>query len=189
MNFPLSTSSSAGLVVSAVLGVVFGILLHKGGVTNYNVIVNFFRLRDMRVLKVMFTAVVVGGIGVYLLISGGLAEGWHIKTNLLLGIILGAGIFGVGMVIYGYCPGTGVAAVATGSMHALVGLVGMIFGGIVYALSYPWIRDNILEVGNYGKQRLTDILPVSDALLYGILAIASILLFRLLEKGRKSSDC
>lgn len=186
MNLPISTSSPSGLVIAAVLGVIFGVLLHKGRVANYNVIVNFFRLKDLRVLKVMLTAVVVGGIGVWLMISLGLAEGWHVKPTMVLGIVLGAAIFGVGMTLYGYCPGTGVAAIASGSVHALVGFVGMLAGGVVYALSYPWIKANILSVGDYGKLRLSDILPLSDGIIYALVAIIAIFLFLRLEKGIRS---
>ena len=74
MNLPISTSSTGGLILSAVFGLVFGVLLQKGGVTNYNVIVNFFRLRDLTVLKVMLTAIVVGGIGVASMMAGGWIE-------------------------------------------------------------------------------------------------------------------
>lgn len=170
------------MIIAAVLGILFGILLHKGQVTNYNVIVNFFRLKDMRVLKIMFTAVVVGGIGVAILIATGLAAGWHIKPTLLLGIILGASMFGVGMTLYGYCPGTGVAAIATGSLHALVGFFGMIAGGMAYALAFPWIKLHILSVGDLGKLRLPDILPLREAVIYAVVAIIAIALFRWIEK-------
>ena len=74
MNLPISTSSTGGLILSAVFGLVFGVLLQKGGVTNYNVIVNFFRLRDLTVLKVMLTAIVVGGIGVASMMAAGWIE-------------------------------------------------------------------------------------------------------------------
>ena len=51
MNFPLSTSSATGLLLAGVFGLVFGTLLEKGRVTDYNVIVNLFRFRDFTVLK------------------------------------------------------------------------------------------------------------------------------------------
>jgi hypothetical protein len=38
-----------------------GVLLHRGGVANYNVIVNQFRFRDFTVLKIMLTAILVEG--------------------------------------------------------------------------------------------------------------------------------
>src|SRR5450759_3836941 len=92
----------------------FGVLLHRGGVANYNVIVNQFRFRDFTVLKIMFTAIIVGGLGVLVLHGAGHAQ-YHIKPANMLGVVLGAALFGVGMVLYGYCPGTGIAAIATGS--------------------------------------------------------------------------
>lgn len=194
MNLPVSTSSTTGLVIAAVLGTIFGVLLHKGRVTNYNVIVNFFRLKDLQVLKVMLTAVVIGGIGAFVMISGGIAEGWHIKPTVVLGVVLGAAIFGVGMTLYGYCPGTGVAAIATGSVHALIGFIGMLFGGVAYAFSYPWIKANILGVGDLGKIRLPDIMPLSEGALYALIGFIALILFRFLERGKqggngKSSCC
>ena len=110
-------TGSAALVAAVLLGAVFGLLLHRGGVASYDVIVNQFRLRDFTVLKIMFTAIIVGGLGVLALHSAGLAN-YHIKATNLLGVVLGAAIFGVGMVLYGYCPGTALAAAASGSLHA-----------------------------------------------------------------------
>ena len=85
---------------------VFGVLLHRGGVADYNVIVNQFRFRDFTVLKIMLTAIIVGGLGVWALHGMGHAQ-YQIKPANLLGVALGAALFGVGMVLYGYCPGTG----------------------------------------------------------------------------------
>lgn len=182
MNFPLSTSSTAGLVLAALFGLVFGILLNKGRVTDYNVIVNLFRFRDWTVLKIMLTAIVVGGIGVFVMMSAGWLEGYHLKDTNVLGLLLGGGLFGIGMVVYGYCPGTGVAAIATGSVHALVGFAGMIVGGVVYALTFGWVKANLLSVGAFGKIRLTDITPVPEIVWWLVLAAGAFFLFRFLEK-------
>ena len=159
MHFPVSAETVRWLAIP--MGIVFGVLLHRGGVANYNVIVNQFRFRDFTVLKVMFTAIIVGGIGVLLLKSTGHAQ-YHIKPANMLGVALGAALFGVGMVLYGYCPGTGVAAVATGSLHALSGFVGMLLGGVLYALSFPWVEAHILKVAALGKVRLPDVTGVPD---------------------------
>jgi uncharacterized membrane protein YedE/YeeE len=183
MNLPIETSSSTGLVLAAVFGSLFGILLNKGRVTDYNVIVNFFRLKDMTVLKVMLTAITVGSIGVYFFVRMDWIAGYHIKDTLLLGISLGGLLFGAGMVIYGYCPGTGIAAAATGSIHALVGFAGMLTGGILYALSYGWLKGNILPVGAYGKIRLDDITPAPAPLWIALLIIATVLSKRFLKNS------
>ncbi|MAS95738.1 MAG: hypothetical protein CMO55_21255 [Verrucomicrobiales bacterium] len=185
MNLPISTSSGLGLVLAGVFGLLFGVLLNKGRVTDYNVIVNLFRFRDWTVLKVMLTAIVVGGLGVATMMSFGWLEGWHIKDTNLLGLLLGGALFGVGMAVYGYCPGTGVAAVATGSVHALVGFGGMLVGGVAYALSYPWVKDAILSKGAYGKIRLTEITPIPEAVWWIALVAIAGGVFWLLSRSSK----
>ena len=81
------------------------------------------------------------------------------------------------MVFYGYCPGTGLAAIATGSVHALVGALGMIVGGILFALSFDWVKANILTVGAYGKIRLPDVTGVSAPIWFAGLALVAIVFF------------
>ena len=90
---------------------------------------------------------------------------------------------GIGMVLYGYCPGTGVAAIATGSLHALVGFAGMVIGGRLYAFTYPWVEANIQTVGALGKVRLPELTGLSDAGWFGFLAAVAGGVFWLLEKG------
>src|SRR5678815_2038077 len=101
MNLPIQ--GNAALWLAVVFGLVFGFLLHRGGVTDYNVIVNQFRLKDFTVAKIMFAAIVVGGAGVLMLHKLGYAQ-YQIKPANLLGVSLGATLFGIGMVLYGYCP-------------------------------------------------------------------------------------
>ena len=186
MNLPISTSSTAGLILAAIFGLIFGVLLQKGRVTEYNVIVNFFRLRDMTVMKIMLTAIVIGGIGVAMMTTG-LGHGFHIKGTQLLGLTIGSTLFGVGMVLYGYCPGTGVAAIATGSLHALVGFFGMLVGGIAYALSYPWVKAHILPVGDLGKLRLPEATSIPEGVWYSLITFAAIAIFALIERSTRKS--
>ena len=182
---PPVTGSSA-LFAAVLLGAFFGVLLHRGGVACHAVIVNQFRFRDFTVLKIMLTAIVVGGVGVLALNTAGLANA-HIKATHLLGVVLGAGIFGVGMVTLGYCPGTAIAAAAAGSVHALVGLAGAIVGGVLYAFSFPWIAAKILPVGALGKVRLPDVTGVPAWLWFTGLAIGAVLLFRVIERHERAS--
>ena len=179
MTLPIT--GTASLVLAVVFGFIFGLLLQRGRVANYNTIVNQFRLKDFTVLKVMFTAIVVGGVGVLALHQMGYAA-YHIKPANMLGVILGAGIFGVGMVTYGYCPGTGVVAVATGSVHALVGFAGMLVGGILYALSFSWVNEHILNVAALGKVRLPDVTGIADWIWFVILAATAIIVFYAIER-------
>ncbi len=182
MNFPVSAETARWLAIP--MGIIFGVLLHRGGVANYNVIVNQFRFKDFTVLKIMFTAIIVGGVGVLLLKGAGHAQ-YHIKPANMLGVSLGAALFGVGMVLYGYCPGTGVAAMATGSIHATVGFAGMLVGGLLYALSFTWVEANIQKVAALGKIRLPDITGVPDWGWFVILTAIAGVVFWLVENRFK----
>lgn len=177
----LPVSGPASLILAVVFGFAFGFLLQRGRVADYNTIVNQFRLKDFTVLKVMFTAIIVGGIGVLVLNHAGQAS-YHIKPANMLGVVLGAAIFGVGMVSYGYCPGTGIAAIATGSVHALVGFLGMLAGGILYALSFAWVQQHILSVAALGKVRLPDITGIADWVWFVILAAIAAVVFWAIER-------
>ena len=179
MTLPIQ--GDAALLLAVVFGAVFGALLERGRVANYDVIVNQFRLRDFTVVRVMLSAVVVGGIGVLVLHQLGLAQ-YHIKPANMLAVVAGAALFGVGMVLYGYCPGTGVAGIGTGSVHALVGFFGMIFGGILYALSFSWLETNVLALAAFGKIRLPDITGVPDPIWFVALVVSAGLLFRFLDR-------
>jgi len=177
-------SGSSALMASLVFGAIFGVLLHRGGVAHYNTIVNQFRFRDFTVLKIMMTAILVGGLGVLALHSAGLAN-YHIKAANMLGVTLGAAIFGVGMVVYGYCPGTAIAAAASGSLHALVGLAGLLVGGTLYAFSFPWIAQHVLPVGALGKVRLPDVTGVPALVWFAALLVIAAGVFFLIERAER----
>jgi len=186
MTLPITGETARWLAIP--FGMLFGVLLHRGRVADYNVIVNQFRFRDFTVLKVMLTAIIVGGLGVWMLHGFGHAQ-YQIKPANLLGVIIGAALFGVGMVLYGYCPGTGVAAIATGSLHALVGFAGMLAGAILYALSYAWVEVHIQTVAALGKVRLPELTGLPDIAWFAILiAMAAGVFWWLETKFRAASD-
>lgn len=177
--FPVAKETA--LWLAPLFGLAFGWLLERGRVLDYNVIVNQLRLRDFTVLKIMLTAIVVGGIGVYALVELGAAR-WHLRDANLGGAALGGLLFGVGMAIYGYCPGTGLAAAATGRSHAAVGVLGMIAGAIAYAYAFDWLSGTVLAWSNLGRVTLADITGLPLWLLYAVLAAISLGIFAALER-------
>jgi uncharacterized protein len=166
------------LLMGAITGLVFGFLLQKGGVTRANVIINQFLLRDFTVLKVMLTAIVVGGAGVYALFGIGAIESLHIKNATIWGNLLGGAIFGVGMAILGYCPGTGVAAIGDGSRDAISGVIGMIAGAALFAEAYPWFNEYLLKPLDLGKETLATITGITPWAYLIVLTIISVALFK-----------
>jgi uncharacterized protein len=183
MNLPVT--GPALLPLGIVFGFAFGWLLQRARLTDTNVIIGQLRLRDYTLFKVMLTAIVVGGIGVFVLHSGGLAAD-HIKPGNLLVVALGAVLFGVGMAVYGYCPGTGLAAIGTGSVHALVGAMGMLAGAIAFAFSFDWIAATLLPIAAFGAVRLPDLTGIPNLAWLAALLVAGFAALLVLERGQRT---
>ena len=148
------------LALGLVVGIVFGFLLQKGGVTTYDVIIGQLLLKDFTVVKIMLSAVVTGMVGIHLLISLGMAQ-LHPKPGSVGASVIGGLIFGVGFGILGYCPGTVVGAVAQGSMDALFGgVVGILIGAGVFAAFYPRLEAGVLHMGDFGELTLPQVFRV-----------------------------
>ena len=86
------------------------------------------------------------------------------------------------MVLYGYCPGTGTAAVATGSLHALVGAFGMMLGAMLYAYTFGWVSSAILPVWSLGKVTLSSVSGIPTGWIFVILIVAATALFAVIER-------
>ena len=74
------------LLLGLATGIMFGVLLQKGRVAKFPVIVSQFLLKDWTVAKIMGTAVVVGAIGVYALVAAGHAS-LHVRPLLFGGVL------------------------------------------------------------------------------------------------------
>lgn len=161
------------LALGLLTGIVFGILLQKGGVAKFRIIVGQFTLKDWTVVKIMGTAVVVGAAGVYALLALDLVS-LHIKSLAWGGVVTGGILFGVGMAVFGYCPGTSVAACGEGRRDAMVGALGMFLGAGAYVAFYPSLRPLIEGFGDEGKVTLPQLTDTSAWLWIGGLAVIAV---------------
>jgi thiosulfate/3-mercaptopyruvate sulfurtransferase len=131
--------SPAAFLASFLIGLAFGVALERAGFGSSKRLAGIFYFRDMAVMKVMFTAVIVAMLGV----SYAKAFGWVTTDNvyflhtLVAAQIVGGLIFGVGFVMGGWCPGTAAVGLASGKIDALVFLVGAVGGSILYNEAYP----------------------------------------------------
>ncbi|MGZ9031037.1 MAG: YeeE/YedE thiosulfate transporter family protein [Burkholderiaceae bacterium] len=151
------SDSARQLVLGLLFGFVFGFLLQKGGVAKYEVLVGQFLLTDFTVIKVMLTAIIIGMIGIFSLRALGLVE-LHVKPTRYAANIAGGLLFGVGLGLLGYCPGTGVAALGQGNFDAIAGIVGLMAGSYLYAETSDYLGATIQKVGNRGSIMLPDLL-------------------------------
>ncbi|HNY40678.1 MAG TPA: YeeE/YedE thiosulfate transporter family protein [Bryobacteraceae bacterium] len=173
------------LLLGLITGIVFGFLLHRSGVSKYATITGQFLLRDFTMMKMMMTAIIVGGAGAYAMHGLGWVD-LTIKPMLMGGVIVGALVFGVAMAVLGYCPGTAVAACAEGRKDALMGVAGMLAGSMVYAEMFPWLKATVLSWPDKGKITLPETIGAPWWVFFLVLAAAAWLLFSWL--GRKGLD-
>jgi hypothetical protein len=160
------------LLFGFLFGVVFGFLLHKGGVTDYDVILGQLLLRDFTVLKIMLSAVVVGMLGIQALRSMKLAR-LHPKPGSPGSTVIGGLVFGLGFATLGYCPGTLAGAVGSGRLDALVaGVPGILVGAWLFAVLYPRLQKPVLAPGDFGELTLPGLLRVNAWLVVVPLALA-----------------
>jgi hypothetical protein len=181
-NDPGKPDSARQRMLGLLFGVVFGFLLQKSGVARYEVLMGQFLLTDFTVIKVMLTAIVVGMLGIFLLRALGLVE-LHIKPTHYAANIAGGLLFGVGLGVLGYCPGTGVVALGQGSYDAIAGIVGLLAGSYLYAETSGYLGSTIQKIGNRGRIMLPDLLGMRLAaflavfvplLVLGLFAIAQL---------------
>jgi len=182
---PFITSFEGKLAVGLVLGIAFGFTIQKSRMTRYETLEGQLRLLDFTMVKVMFTAIIVGMAGIYLFRDIGLVK-LSVKATDLGADIIGATLFGMGFAVLGYCPTTAIGAIGEGRLDALWGgLLGMLAGAALYAEAYHYLKDNILSWGSYGKITIPSALGVPSPYHWAIIAAVAcsvILLFRALEK-------
>jgi uncharacterized membrane protein YedE/YeeE len=121
----------------------FGFALERAGFGSARKLTAVFYLYDMAVVKVMFTAVVTTMVGLFALSALGMLDlrELYLEPTNYVAQIAGGLIFGVGFIVGGYCPGTSIAAIATGRKDAMVFALGMWAGVYAYAEFTPGIDD------------------------------------------------
>ncbi|HII99331.1 MAG TPA: YeeE/YedE family protein [Methanoregula sp.] len=157
-------------VLGLVTGIIFGFLLQKGGVTEYDVILGQLLLTDFTVVKVMLSAVLVGMIGVFALKAAGQVR-LHCRAGTAGATVFGGLIFGAGFALLGYCPGTAAGAVGAGALDALIGMAGMVLGAGIFARLYPRIENSVLNRGAFPADTLPELLGVRPGIVVVIVAL------------------
>ncbi len=131
------------------LGGLFGAILKYANLNKFDVISAQSHFKDNTVLKTIILTIGLGSIILSVLVGLGFAS-FHIKPFFLGGIIFGGLIFGSGMAILGYCPGTLVISFGEGSIDALVGIVGGLTAGLVFTYLFPSMQfvlgDNLGKI-------------------------------------------
>ena len=126
MMFPLAStmefSTAATLGIAVLLGFGFGFCLERAGFGSARKLTAVFYLYDMAVVKVMFSAIVTAMVGLFVLSAIGVLDlkELYLEPTNLAAQALGGLVFGAGFIVGGYCPGTSIAAIATGRKDGIM---------------------------------------------------------------------
>ncbi len=122
-----------------IFGILFGLIISYANLNKFNTISGLSVLKDYSVAKSILVAIGLGIILLNIEIEFGFAS-YHIKPLIFGGLTIGGLLFGAGMSILGYCPGTLAVSLGEGSIDALIGIIGGLFGGFVFTLLLPYIN-------------------------------------------------
>jgi uncharacterized protein len=192
MNAPLYEyglfGEGASLVVAVVIGFFFGLFLERGGLGNPHKLTGVFYLKDFAVPKAMFTAMLVASSGLYLLGDLKLLDMtklWIVPTFVWPQMVGGA-LFGLGYLVAGYCPGTAVAGLASGRLDALVTMVGMIAGSLLFAVVFPPI-EHFYTSSKLGTVTLPNVLGVNHWAVIAVVILMAGMIFYSMERYERKT--
>lgn len=146
MILPLEISElgkAINYLIYFLIGTGFGVVLELAGFGDSRKLAAQFYFKDMRVLKTMFTGIIVCMVLIFLFSSLGFLDFTKIfvnQTYLWPGIIGGL-IMGVGFIVGGYCPGTSVVSSASLKFDGLAFLIGAIIGAGLFGESVGFFED------------------------------------------------
>ena len=156
------------------IGVGFGFALERAGFGDARVLAAQFYGHNMRVFKVMFTGIITAAAGLALTSSLGLLawEAVFIPETFVQPHLIGGLLLGAGFIISGYCPGTSVVAMASGKWDALVAIIGVAAGSVLFGEVYPWIGEFHVSTA-LGVHTLPDVLGISYEILVLLLVLGA----------------
>jgi len=154
--FPLFTNgfldNNLNLMLGLGIGIIFGFILERGGFGTSAHIAPVFYFRSLIVPKIMVTAIITAST---LILIGSLLgyidfSQIFIPTTYLWAYLVGGIIFGLGMVMSGWCPGTAVVGIASLKIDAIFFALGLLVGMFFYFNIYEYIID-FANSGNLGR--------------------------------------
>ena len=160
-------------VIALLIGVSFGFWLERAGFGYSRKLAMQFYFRDLTVLKVMFTAIIVAMLGLlYFQLFGWIdLSRIYVNPTYLWAQLVGGLILGIGFAIGGYCPGTSVVGAVTGKIDGMVFLGGAFFGMFIFGELFPGIEE-FFYAAFMGKVTVSQFFNVSS----GVIAFLAVLM-------------
>ena len=147
-----SITSGENLLYGLFIGIAFGFILERAGFGRSTNIAPIFYFKNLRVSQMIVSTILT--TATWIVIAS--YNGWidynqvFIPTTYVWPYLVGGALFGFGMVMSGWCPGTAVVGFASGKLDAAVFLLGVMVGMSVYFNYFDTFAD-FANSGNIGK--------------------------------------
>ncbi len=178
MIFPLCGldifGPATGQVIGVLCGIAFGFVLERAGFGHASNLAAQFYGGDNRVLKVMFTGIATTTASLGLLAAFGLLDLGLVTVpeTFLWPQLVGGLLLGVGFIVSGYCPGTGVVGAASGRIDGVLAYGGVMLGSLVFGWFYGPL-EGFYHSGSMGSIRLDQWLGLSFPVVgFGVVMMA-----------------
>ena len=172
-------------MIFLLIGMGFGAVLEMAGFGDSIKLTGQFYLRDMTVLKVMFTGIIVAMTLIFAATAFQIldfSKVWVNPTYLWPGIVGGL-IMGVGFVVGGFCPGTSMVAASTLKVDGIFFVLGSLFGVFAFGETVPAFSDFWLS-SNMGRFTIPEWLNLP----YGVVVVLVVMMALAMFYGAEISE-
>jgi len=175
-----------GYFVYLLIGMGFGAALEMSGFGDSRKLAAQFYLKDMTVLKVMFTAIVVAMVLIFSFSSVGLLDFSRVYVNptYLLPGIIGGIIMGFGFIIGGFCPGTSIVALSTLKVDGFFFAAGVASGAFLFGETLS-IFQGLFNSTYMGRFLLPELFGISTGAAIVIVVLMALTMFYWAEISEK----
>ncbi|QQL45217.1 DUF6691 family protein [Sulfuriroseicoccus oceanibius] len=146
------------ILLALLLGGLFGFVLERAGAANPDKIIGMLTLKDLHLMKAIFSAIGIASLLLFAGVAMGLVEISHLSIKgMYPGVLIGGALLGLGWALGGFCPGTGVVAAGRGRKDALTFILGGLVGAWIFTLQYEGLAEaGWMESWFGGKATLVD---------------------------------
>jgi hypothetical protein len=181
--FPLPLETLVGkplmYLIFAIIGFAFGYVLEISGFGDSTKLAAQFYFKDLTVLKVMFTSIVVAMVLIFAMVGLGVLDFnqvWVNPTYLWSGI-LGGLIMGVGFIVGGFCPGTSLVSAATFKIDGIFFVLGGLFGIFLFGETEQFYDYWWNTAGYLGRFTVMDWLHLPTGVVVLLVVLMALFMF------------
>jgi rhodanese-related sulfurtransferase len=167
-----------GYLVFLLIGVGFGATLEMSGFGDSRKLAAQFYLKDMTVLKVMFTGIIVAMTLIFTFSSFEILDfnRLYVNPTYLFPGIIGGLIMGVGFIVGGFCPGTSIVALATFKIDGFFFAIGVAFGVFVFGETVS-IFQGFHNSSYLGRFTLPELFGLSTGTMVFLVILMALVMF------------